>query len=107
MSLSYKILNLQQVNGASNTLNGIVGTVEYEIKSNETGRSISGFANLDLSEISEANFISLDQLTEETVIDWVKERIGLERLNAIEEQLSAVVETPYFTYSNVGLPWKN
>jgi hypothetical protein len=37
----------------------------------------------------------------------VKERIGLERLDAIENQLSVVVDIPYFTYSNVKLPWNS
>lgn len=105
MSLTINILKLHQVNGASTTQPGIVGTVEYEIISNDTQRSVKGFANLDYSNINSDTFVNINELTADIVKLWVIQCIGTERMAMIEEQLTATAEMPIVSYREIDLPW--
>lgn len=109
MSLTINILTLHQVNGVSNTQTGIIGTVEYEIVSNETQQSVKGFANLNYFNLDETSFIELKDLTEETVKSWVMQSIGEERMTMIEEQLSVTMvdDKPVITQNEISLPWNS
>lgn len=105
MSLTINILKLHQVNGASTTQSGIVGTVEYEIISNDTQRSVKGFANLDYSNINSDTFVDINELTADIVKSWVIQCIGTERMAMIEEQLTTTAEMPIVSYKEIDLPW--
>lgn len=107
MALTIKILKMNEVSGLGTNQQNVIGSVEYKITSDTSKRSITGFANLDFSELTEENFIPFDQLTEETVKGWVAQCIGSERLAAIEAQLNSEPEIALFSYNEIDLPWKN
>lgn len=107
MSLTIKILKLNEVGGLSSAPDKIVGTVEYRIISNITKKSISGYANLNFMGLTEETFIPFDQLTEETVKNWIIDCIGAERMAVIEEDLNTFTELPQVTYQEIASPWNN
>ena len=66
-------------------IDNVVIGANYEISKTVNGQTakIEGHANLNAFNIDPDTFISYDQITEENVIEWVKQSIG-DRLASIE-----------------------
>jgi len=83
MNTVCKILNMQRLNPE-----GLVFRVTYEFKafSGQNFESLQGFVDLEGSS-SAPGFIPFELLTELIVIGWVKDKLGEEKVNLIEEGL--------------------
>ena len=49
--------------------------------------------------------IPFDQLTEQMVVSWVKEKIGTDKVAEIEAALQAQIDQQHAPANAAGLPW--
>jgi len=73
MNIEYKIVNLVCVEKI-NDLKNVIIEVQYELKNGNK----SLFETIKLQNPDNSNFISFEDITEELVIDWIKESIDIE-----------------------------
>jgi hypothetical protein len=86
------------------TEDGFVFTVHYTVAANDDAYSSSAYGSLGL-ERPEGDLIPFSQLDEETVIDWVKEKFGEEKVTEIEAALQAQLDEQHSPSKASGLPW--
>lgn len=51
--------------------------------------------------------IPYDQLTEEQLVSWVKEKLGCEKVAEVEKALQAHIEEQQYPTKATGIPWHN
>lgn len=51
------------------------------------------------------NLIDYEDLTEDTIIDWIQEKMGEEAVEAVEDALLAQIAEQKLPVKAVGLPW--
>lgn len=104
---TWNIEDLKQLNDGT----GTVCEVEYSIDSSdgEVNRRHHDIVNLNTENIE--NFISYQDLTEEIVLNWVKESLGEERKNHIESHCERIIDLiknpPAPAIISTPLPWEN
>jgi hypothetical protein len=91
------ILNLDR------TPDDVVITAHWMAELTENGVTVSnsGSEKLGQKSASDPDFIPFEELTEETVIGWVKEKIGEDVKRNLEAQIVAKTAAPIIS----GLPW--
>jgi hypothetical protein len=106
MTTSWKIENIKRIPS-----NGLVIEVTYVITFNNQkleSREI-GICKLTGSP-QDPNFIPFEQLTEEIVINWVKNDLGPEKINSMisknEVRLQEMINKLNNPEFLIGLPWK-
>lgn len=93
--MEFKIANLER-----NANDGLV-TVVHWIATKTDGEAVgSSYASMAVE--SSDNFVPFDQLTEEVVVNWVKEKLDLVSLEAALDAQIAEQKTPS---KLSGLPW--
>ena len=87
--------------------NVVIGA-NYEISKTVNGQTakIEGHANLNAFNIDPDTFISYDQITEENVIDWVKQALG-DRLASIEIYLDEELAQELSVAQVAVMPWNS
>lgn len=89
-----------------------VTQIEYSITKELNGKTaiIDGFAGLDISNLTEENFIPLSGLTESIVKNWALNCIG-DRITSIEQyldnELTPQDEQKKIVSEEIKLPWEN
>jgi hypothetical protein len=88
MEIIWKILEL---NSQPNT--GLVKLVKFEISFTlgEFTEVHTGHVPL-MGSVSSPDFIPYDELTEDVVVEWVKSRLGENRVNGITRRFTAMLE---------------
>jgi hypothetical protein len=97
---SWKIANLER-----ETADGFVFTVHYTVNAEDGTYSAGAYGSLGLERPD--NLIPFDQLTEETVVSWVKEKFGAEKIAEIEAALQAQLDEKHAPSKAAGVPWSN
>jgi hypothetical protein len=97
---SWKIANLER-----ETADGFVFTVHYTVNAEDGTYSAGAYGSLGLERPD--NLIPFDQLTEETVVGWVKEKFGAEKVAEIEAALQAQLDEKHAPSKAAGVPWSN
>ncbi len=88
-----------------------VTEITYSVTKELNGKiaSVDGFAGLDISNLSQENFIPLSGLTETVVKEWVLNSIG-DRITSIEEyldnDLNPQEEARRILTVEIKLPWE-
>jgi hypothetical protein len=100
-TFSWKIANLER-----ETSDGYVYTVHYTVSAEDGTYSAGAYGSLGL-ERPESELIPFDSLTEETVIGWVKEKFGDEKVAEIEAALQAQLDEKHAPTKAAGVPWSN
>jgi hypothetical protein len=107
MQTDWKIINTKRLPN-----NDLVTEVTYVINfklENEQDRHI-GFVKLE-GDINDSNFIPYEDLTEAKVLDWVKSKIGEEKITELETSFSNRLQEKIDRVKNpevlTGVPWKN
>ena len=54
----------------------------------------------------EGNLVPFDELTQDQVVGWVKDKFGTEKVNEIEEALAARIVDQQFPTVEAGVPWQ-
>jgi hypothetical protein len=97
---SWKIANLER-----ETADGFVFTVHYTVSAEDDTYSAGAYGSLGLERPD--NLIPFDQLTEEIVVSWVKEKFGAEKVAEIEAALQAQLDEKHAPSKASGVPWSN
>jgi hypothetical protein len=96
---TWKIANLER-----ETADGYVFTAHYVIDSNDGTYSAGAYGSIGL-ERPEGQLIPFDSLTEEIVVQWVKDKFGTEKVEEIEAALQSQLDEKHAPSKAAGVPW--
>ena len=99
-TFSWRIANMER-----ETADGFVFTVHYTVNAEDGTYSACAYGSLGLERPD--NLIPFDQLTEEIVVGWVKEKFGDEKVAEIEAALQAQLDEKHAPTKQAGVPWSN
>lgn len=85
------------------TADGFVFTVHYTVNAEDGTYSAGAYGSLGLERPD--NLIPFDDLTEEMVIGWVKEKFGDEKVAEIETALQEQLDEKHAPSKAAGMPW--
>ena len=98
-TFTWAIANLER-----ETSDGYVFTAHYTISANDGTYSAGAYGSVGLERPE--SLIPFDDLTEEVVIDWVKEAIGgEEKVTEIDTALQAQLDEKHAPSKAAGVPW--
>ena len=97
------IFNWHVANLERETADGFVFTVHYTVNAEDGTYSAGAYGSLGLERPD--NLIPFDQLTEDIVVGWVKEKFGDEKVAEIEAALQAQLDEKHAPTKAAGLPW--
>jgi hypothetical protein len=98
-TFSWKIANLER-----ETEDGFVFTAHYTVSADDGTYTSGAYGSLGFERPD--NLIPFSQLTEETVVGWVKEKFGEEKVAEIEAALQAQLDEQHAPKKAAGLPWQ-
>jgi hypothetical protein len=99
-TFSWRITNMER-----ETADGFVFTVHYTVNAEDGTYSAGAYGSLGLERPD--NLIPFDQLTEEIVVSWVKQKFSDEKVAEIEAALQAQLDEKHFPTKQAGVPWSN
>ena len=100
-AFKWAIANLER-----HTADGVVTTAHYTVDAKDEAYSAGAYGSIGLEQPDPTSMIPFSQLTEETVIDWVKEKLGGdEKVEEIEAALQAQLDEQHAPSRAAGLPW--
>ena len=97
-TFTYKIANLDR-----ETKDGYVNTAHYTINAGDGTYSAGAYGSLGFERPE--TLIPYADLTEATVVGWVKDQLGAEKVTEIEAQLQAQLDEQKAPTKAKGLPW--
>jgi hypothetical protein len=97
MTIEWKIEQMDR-----QTSNGLVTTVHWRANATEDSYSATSYGSVGLT--AGQSLIPFADLTKEVVIGWVKDKLGEEQVTAIEDSLTAQIESQKEPVSASGLP---
>jgi predicted 3-demethylubiquinone-9 3-methyltransferase (glyoxalase superfamily) len=97
-TFTWKVANLER-----ETSDGYVYTVHYTVNAADEAYSAGAYGSIGLERGEE--LIPYANLTEETVIGWVKDKFGTEKVTEIEEALQAQLDEQHAPSKATGVPW--
>lgn len=100
LTITWKIANLER-----ETEDGCVFAVHYTVDANDGTYSAGAYGSVGL-ERPEGDMTPFADLTEDTVIGWVKEKLGgAEKVAEIEAALAKQIDEQHAPTKAAGLPW--
>jgi len=89
-----------------NTADGGVTTVHWDVTEvdGDYKARVYGTESLEY-DASDPSFVAYADLTEETVIQWVKDSMGADKVAAIESNLTANIADQKAPAQESGVPW--
>jgi hypothetical protein len=88
------------------TADGIVYTAHWTVNATTEGASAGAYGSIGLESPAEGDpIIPFEDLTEEIVIGWVKEKLGEEQVEATEAALATQIAEQLTPKSASGVPW--
>ena len=97
-TFTYKITNLDR-----ETKDGYVNTVHYTINAEDGTYSAGAYGSLGFERPE--TLVPYADLTEATVVGWVKDKLGAEKITEIETALQAQLDEQTAPTKAKGLPW--
>jgi hypothetical protein len=97
-TFTWKIANLER-----ETADGFVFTAHYTVNAEDGTYTSGAYGSLGFERPD--NLIPFADLTEETVVSWVKEQFGAEKVAEIEAALQAQLDEQHAPTKAAGLPW--
>jgi len=100
-----KTWNIEQMD--RNASDGLVTVVHWRANATETVGEHTYYSNVygSLSLTRGDTFIAFDSLTEEIVVDWVKNTLGTEQVTDYENSLIDQIESQKNPVTLTGKPW--
>ena len=88
------------------TADGVVYNVHFTVAAADETGSVSAFGNVGLEAPAEgAEVIPYAELTEEIVLGWTKDALGVEQAEDIEARLQVELDEQAAPTKASGLPW--
>ena len=97
-TFTWAIANLER-----ETADGFVYTAHYTLNAEDGTYSAGAYGSLGLERPD--NLIPFDDLTEEMVVGWVKEKLGAEKVDEVEAALQAQLDEKHAPTKAAGVPW--
>ena len=87
----------------------VISSVSWTVTGTHANGSFSEFRNISVFRPDENNFISYDQITEETVLNWIKAGLSELDYEMINEAIALDIDqsTPTVTVKPDNFPWNN
>jgi hypothetical protein len=95
---TWKIANLER-----ETEDGFVFTAHYTVNADDGTYTSGAYGSIGFERPD--NLIPFSQLTEETVVGWVKEKFGEEKVAEIEAALQSQIDEQKHPTKAAGVPW--
>jgi hypothetical protein len=100
ITTTWKIANLER-----KTEDGFVFMAHYTVNADDGTYTSGAYGSLGFERPD--NLIPFSQLTEATVISWVKEKLGEEKVTEIEAALQSQINEQKHPTKAAGVPWTN
>ena len=97
-TISWNIANLER-----ETADGFVFTAHYTVDANDGTYSAGAYGSIGLERPE--MLIPYSDLTKEQVIGWVKDKLGAEKVEAIEATLQSQLDEQHAPSKAAGVPW--
>jgi hypothetical protein len=97
-TVTWKIANLER-----ETEDGFVFTAHYTVTADDGTYTSGAYGSIGFERPD--NLIPFSQLTEETVVGWVKEKFGEEKVTEIEAALQSQIDEQKHPSKAAGVPW--
>jgi hypothetical protein len=97
-TVTWKIANLER-----ETEDGFVFTAHYTVTADDGTYTSGAYGSIGFERPD--NLIPFSQLTEETVVGWVKEKFGEEKVAEIEAALQSQIDEQKHPSKAAGVPW--
>ena len=97
-TFTWAIANLER-----ETADGFVYTAHYTVNAEDGTYSAGAYGSIGLERPD--TLIPFDDLTEEVVIGWVKEKLGAEKVTEVEDALQAQLDEKHAPTKAAGVPW--
>jgi len=99
-TFSWRIANMER-----ETADGFVFTVHYTVSADDGVYSSGAYGSLDLERPE--SLIPFDNLTEEIVVGWVKDKLGDEKVAEVSVALQSQLDEKHAPTKAAGVPWTN
>lgn len=97
-TMTWKIANLER-----ETEDGFVFTAHYTVNADDGTYTSGAYGSLGFERPD--NLVPFSQLTEATVISWVKEKLGEQKVVEIEAALQSQINEQKYPTKAAGVPW--
>ena len=97
-TFTWAIANLER-----ETADGFVYTAHYTVNAEDGTYSAGAYGSIGLERPD--TLIPFDDLTEEMVVGWVKEKLGAEKVTEVEDALQAQLDEKHAPTKAAGVPW--
>ena len=97
-TFTYKIANLDR-----ETQDGYVNTAHYTINAEDGTYNAGAYGSLGLERPD--TLVPFADLTEDTVVGWVKDKLGADKVTEIETALQAQLDEQTAPTKASGVPW--
>lgn len=84
---------------------GQVYTAHWTVSQEENGHTASVYGSIGFSDPDPNNFVPYNQLTEEEVLNWVFDALGVDQVVNIQESLYAQIQEQENPTHASGIPW--
>ena len=97
-TFTWAVANLER-----ETADGFVFTVDYTVNAEDGTYSAGAYGSIGLERPD--SLIPFDDLTEDMMVGWVKDKFGDEKVAEIEAALQAQLDEKHSPTKAAGLPW--
>jgi hypothetical protein len=97
-TFTWAVANLER-----ETADGFVFTVHYTVNAEDGTYSAGAYGSIGLERPD--SLIPFDDLTEDMVVGWVKDKFGDEKVAEIEAALQAQLDEKHSPTKAAGVPW--
>lgn len=97
---SWKVANLER-----NLADGMVTTVHYTITAHDGTYSSSAYGSVGVEPADPASMIPYADLDEFTVVSWVANQFGDEKIGEIQAALQQQIDLQRNPVTGAGVPW--
>ena len=97
-NFEWKIANLER-----ETADGFVYTAHYTVNAEDGTYSAGAYGSIGLERPD--SLIPFDDLTEDMVVSWIKDKFGDEKVAEIEAALQAQLDEKHSPTKAAGVPW--
>jgi len=97
-TVTWKIANLER-----ETEDGYVFCAHYTVNADDGTYTSGAYGSIGFERPD--NLVPFSQLTEETVVGWVKEKFGEEKVAEIEAALQSQIDEQKHPSKAAGVPW--
>ena len=97
-TFTWAIANLER-----ETADGFVYTAHYTVNAEDGTYSAGAYGSIGLERPE--SLIPFDDLTEDTVVGWVKDKLGDEKVAEVEVALQSQLDEKHAPTKAAGVPW--